>query len=408
MATGSESEDLNNNALLIQMEKQYVTVKEDRDALFKAKQILAKDLETRQDAIRALKTEMSAMVGVKVSFESQSATLTSKLTSVSDQLRYMTERSDRNATENDLLREEISKLQKSNGALTAQLHTAKVSASANTSNTLKFECERYKTECQALTEHSAFLEGEVKNLRSKLATALSEHQHRVLDLESKVHTSNDLTFKLQADAIASLSRVDNYKEFVSTLQAKIVERDADITSLTARCESEASDHTNLRWLYQHKYELLEGRLKESDEHLKAVRAEAAVSVTMAERERLEFDTNLSTLQAKVADQAKLIENKSANRNALAFNLIPDSGEVGVKMTEVYDSLMEKEEELRHEKSERKKLEMTLSRLVKEMEAKAPIIARRQRDYIYLEKRFQTLKGDHEEALEVGLFIGLIE
>mmetsp|Transcript_7766 Transcript_7766/g.11469 ORF Transcript_7766/g.11469 Transcript_7766/m.11469 type:complete len:1665 (+) Transcript_7766:128-5122(+) len=396
---GAESEALNSNALLVQMEKQYVAVKEDRDTLFKAKQTLAKDLETMQEEIAALKTEVTGMAGVKVSLESQSAALTSKLTSVSDQLRDMTERSDRNATENDLLREEISKLQNSNAALSAQLNTAKVSASVNTANTLKFECERYKAECQALTEHSAFLEGEVKSLRSKSAIALSEHQQKVLDLESKLHTSNDLTFRLQSDANASLSRIDNFKELVSALQAKVVERDSDITILTSRCESESSDHANLRSLYQHKYELLEGRLKESEEHLKELRLEAAASVMSAERERLEYDTNLATLQAKVAEQTKLIERKSTSRSNHALNLIPDSAEAGVKMTEVYDSLMEKEEELRHEKSERQKSEMTLSRLVKEMEAKAPIIARRQRDYIALEKRFQTVKGDHEEALE---------
>ena len=404
--TAATTADYNLPILLQDLEREYLTVRTERDELFKEKQSLQHAIQSLQEETTQIRLSLSEATSSKTVLEGQIETADVKYTSVTEQLRDVQERADRNAVENDKLRDELDKVQRSNAALQAQLDEIKVRESASISNTLRFECERYKTECQALSQHSTYLEGEVSGLREKMASSKSEQLEKMVEMEQRLHSSSDLVFRLESDAKADQERIESYKQLVTSLQSKIAERDLDIASLSARWESEASGHANLRLMYEHKYELLDSRMREAETHLKKAREVAAESTAAIERQRLGYEEQIATLESQVNKQAALIEDRESQRaraNSRMLNLIPDS-ESGIKLTEIYDELVTKDDELRQVKAEKAKLESSFKRVIDEMEKKAPIIAQRQKDFNTMKSKYDQIKNNYEEVLEVCLDI----
>jgi len=406
---GTSVDDTMDAALFLALEKQYVTLKEERDAIYDAKSKLEEKLETTRDECHQSKVSLANLTSDRDILTAKDNATEEKVRTLEEELGYARERTDRTAVENDKLRLELEKMSKSKAVLQARLDAA--SAEVGAVDVTRFECDRYKAEAVAMTEHASHMEGQVSALRGQLVSVKKEFGKKALDAEQALMRSSDYVFRLESDAKAHEDRMEAMKETIKLLQEKVLDRDTDIASLKARYEAEEASHSNLRMLYQHKYNLLDVKMREADEYLKVVRNDAAVATASSERDRLQYEDKIALLENQVSQQAKVLEEKSAQRSRIEsrmLNLIPETSESsGVKLTEVYDELLSREDELRKVKAEKVKLEKTLERVVTEMETKAPLIAQRQRDFNTMKRKYDQIKSDYEESIEVSIYLGLV-
>eukprot|EP00531_Pseudo-nitzschia_arenysensis_P008972 CAMPEP_0116139686 /NCGR_PEP_ID=MMETSP0329-20121206/13444_1 /TAXON_ID=697910 /ORGANISM="Pseudo-nitzschia arenysensis, Strain B593" /LENGTH=1924 /DNA_ID=CAMNT_0003634745 /DNA_START=165 /DNA_END=5939 /DNA_ORIENTATION=+ len=343
------------------------------------------------------------------------------------------ERADRSGAESDRLREEISRLTKSNESYQKQLAEAEAQAKLGDSSLLplQFKNQRLETENDNLRTHSSWLEGELREKseelsRLKSSTALESAQARanveaarserdevtienkqlreqlerierkkeamsrqLLDAKQEV---SDVRLDSEKELAASRGMVDLKKEEVLRLQQRLNGQTKQIESMKIMA-TEAESDDMAQWQER------EQELKEASKRILQEKTQEYENRLVAVQKELE---NANSRRKQAEDGLLAIEGPPATTGSPLTALPPSTNDENVSLTELYGRIAQAEDARDAEVILRKKAEIRFARLVAEVEANAPIILRKQKEYEFANKNIKDLQTRAEEAMDEAM------
>jgi len=321
------SESLNKEALLSDMEFQYVELQNDRDALQRSALEKTKEVEALQKTSSDLKHKVESLEIELEKLRREAAEDRAKKEASVEELRMEGERCDRLAGEGDSLREEISRLTESSKKIATQLSETQTQNTITTSNAapLRYEVERLRSELDSLTSHSKWLESELTAQNEKNANLKVSHSAALMELKTKV----DATEAERDDSLAEIQSRRNAEEklksTVERLSLQLRDKALEASESTRAAEEELTAERRLVSLSNEKTDRLQSKYdgllremetmqrlageaaKETDEKIKNMQEVAAKKMEeIIKKEREESDKKIMALEkrAKKAEEGR--------------------------------------------------------------------------------------------------------
>jgi len=321
------SESLNKEALLSDMEFQYVELQNDRDALQRSALEKTKEVEALQKTSSDLKHKVESLEVELEKLRREAAEDRAKKEASVEELRMEGERCDRLAGEGDSLREEISRLTESSKKIATQLSETQTQNTITTSNAapLRYEVERLRSELDSLTSHSKWLESELTAQNEKNANLKVSHSAALMELKTKV----DATEAERDDSLAEIQSRRNAEEklksTVERLSLQLRDKALEASESTRAAEEELTAERRLVSLSNEKTDRLQSKYdgllremetmqrlageaaKETDEKIKNMQEVAAKKMEeIIKKEREESDKKIMALEkrAKKAEEGR--------------------------------------------------------------------------------------------------------
>ncbi|CAM9260818.1 unnamed protein product, partial [Chrysoparadoxa australica] len=223
-----------------------------------------------------------------------------------------------------------------------------------------------KLELGTAQERANATEESRESLKKQLSSkeeALESATANLRDVEV-AHARDKERWEKELGAQVKISNL--YKKNVDDAQKSIVDKEEELKAATKQATDEMK--------------LLQSRLnKQRDEAEKALASY-----------KKEMDTTITSLKAELEAKEKDSQDKGEQGRLRLTGpaadalppVVPDAqlAIAGLSLSETQDRLVQAEQALHSEKSERKKLELYLNHLLKELDRKGPIIASQKQDY----------------------------
>ncbi|KAG7378321.1 hypothetical protein PHYPSEUDO_010247 [Phytophthora pseudosyringae] len=406
MATGGDAaalaaSSINQEQLLHELESKYLSLKSDfsiaeseRQALAAAKKAAVEEADRvtklaaeREEETRQLKQQVLQLTTQQdaLSFKLQTATsLSERRLSEVEELQATVREHNRLLV--DAQRQEMQALER------AAKQEAQVAP-------LTHALTRAKTETEAAQQHSQWLETQLSEKTKtvqELRLDLAKHTHNLE--ETKIRSTEELTSakrQLESARLANKkmeSALIKSKEALKELQAAKVhdeealqnelsaqrrlatlykesaaDASARVTELQTLCDSLRKSLTDSEQALAHETE----RTKEQVEHLFLEQAETSEARIQA----LQDDLQNAEQKIEELEKKKIFSLQTASAVA---ELSSAAGEAhlaahGLTPKQMYDHIVELEETLQAERSEKDKLQIYMDRIVKEVQEKAPVL-----------------------------------
>lgn len=315
------------------------------------------------------------------------------------------ERLKRRSEECDRLRDEIKLQGEEIVVVQARLRESQIALNDCQSQLLpvQYDQSRLQRENHLLDERAKSLEYSLLVASNELATERNSASSLKCDLESKISELNaeiesrDKRLKASQDRIAVQNeKIDAYLsktrdlESTSASQQEVFVRETDnlkrVIDLHKRHFDEAASAvTDLENKLMNAKESSARQLRQQYEEMQS-KIEGLQASLAGEREQ--FSNRISELESQISELQSVGDISRIERdemNSSSQDLTNASGNMdfifsGLNVTEVYDRIVNLEKELVHEKAKRKEVDIYLNRILKDIEAKAPLIASQKRDY----------------------------
>lgn len=406
-------------------------------------------VESQRDQISSLQQERSTLQSTVETQRNDLTKLRGDLQKESlqvDALREIqtqsTERMDRLQAEGDTLREEISRLTKSNLEYQDKLVQMETQAKLGGSEVvpLKMQVHRMTTEIDTISSHNTWLNSQLESQTELLAKTRKNHATEIAQVRSAL-----------AEAIgaqeAAAAELANLQRQMTTLEAKndrLSRELLDVQTNAAQAKADAEEElqktqtvvqmqkTQLEFLQQ-KHDSVVGQLQALKKHALEAEQETdrALQVRAQELEiqskqvlqdqaadfqqqvaNLQEELRLTQRRLKDAEDGLLLANTpsrrggSAGGTARATLAIRDRAEPAttddeepLNLTELYVRLAETEDALAAERLRRKKTQILLERIKAEIEASAPNYIRQRKEFEKAIERQQEYKKRLTAALD---------
>ena len=235
----------------------------------------------------------------------------------------------------------------------------------------RMECHaqtfEFETKVKLLEEENQACENHLANAKkniTKMEKALEMEREKIRELETKIIVTDDHFAKENA---AQKRLAELYKESADEANAKAQELQATIQDLRLKVtnadiirKQDISDlKTSTEKMLSEQSVLIEQKVTELENELKAAQ-----------------------LKVKEAEKKGIFRQQELN---MIFELVPSavepmliSNQTTVK--DMYDQVVHLEESLRQERADKKKMELYMTQIVREIQEKAPIIAGQKIDY----------------------------
>uniref|UniRef100_A0A2K6L0G8 Nucleoprotein TPR n=1 Tax=Rhinopithecus bieti TaxID=61621 RepID=A0A2K6L0G8_RHIBE len=267
---------------------------------------------------------------------------------------------------------------------------------------VKYREKRLEQEKELLHSQNTWLNTELKTKTDELLALGREKGNEILELKCNL---------------------ENKKEEVSRLEEQMNEVYMTIRNMEEKFHNELNAHIKLSNLYKSAADDSEAKsneltravdelhklLKEAGEANKAIQdhlLEVEQSKDEMEKEMLEKIGKLEKELENVNDLLSATKRKGAilSEEELAA-MSPTAAAVakivkpGMKLTELYNAYVETQDQLLLEKLENKRINKYLDEIVKEVEAKAPILKRQREEYERAQKAVASLSVKLEQAMK---------
>ena len=196
---------------------------------------------------------------------------------------------------------------------------------------------------------------------------------RISQLEEAAATDK-LNFSTELDSQRKL--VDLYKRYFDEASQKVEEVEA-----MNRSAKEA--HTALVSQLQVRLKTQE---EQSNEVMEKIRADAA--------------TTIRELESRLAQQEEMASSAVVAGSRSSLSGLPEGVE-GLGMTEMYDRVVEAQRELNVERGKRKEAELYLSRIIRDIDSKTPVILSQRREFMRLMDSHAQLSQQLDDAIVEG-------
>lgn len=292
---------------------------------------------------------------------------------------------------------------------------------------LPLEFEKIK-----LTRENDLLKDRLKSVEVELEEKNQEYVRSRKDLTDKV-------FNLESTVSLFASENGSSKDLIKVLQDKLADQDEKFNEYMTQIRdleiSKAADHDNCiqeinaqkRLLDLHKkyFEDASTRVTELESEAKLIQEAHVKQLNQAkssyqtqlnsltetmEQNRITYDEKLKDLEKKLEETRAVVPlgstlsedlTAAATSSTSGGDLFWEQSTSGImSTTETYTRIMNLERALNEEQSKRKEVEMYLSRILKDIEAKTPLITAQRRDYQrVLDSHERLTKRLDEVALE---------
>ncbi|CAK1556263.1 unnamed protein product [Leptosia nina] len=337
------------------LENEVISIKSARDAAVDERNDLTRILQRRDTEIERLTAnEVSLSQQLKAAIDSkcEALALNDEIQSKELSLQYREKRLDQ---ERVLLNSQIKILNEEVDRLTSELQTVRLNTTSRMVN-LETQLTEKVEELSVANDQIVQLNEVKKSLNNRLEH-LTQRLMEQRELENKMAEN----YKKELEAKAKLA--DLFKSMHDDAESKTVELTEGIAELQ-KLLNEATE----------KYGELETKYKQAEvDHEELLEKKNEIIASL--KNELEHANDL--LKAANAQNLEMALSDLAPSAAVASKLLKS----GMSLTQIYSQLVKVSEELAQEKEENKKLNITINKIVQELEEKAPFIQKQKSEYV---------------------------
>ncbi|MFT7809073.1 nucleoprotein TPR-like isoform X3 [Arapaima gigas] len=286
----------------------------------------------------------------------------------------------------------------------------------------KYREKRMEQEKELLHSQTTWLNAELKTKSEELLSLSRDKGNEILELKCSVENKEDEVKRLQDQVAALKASNENFQKQAEDLMSKLREEKEQRTTMEEKFRNELNAHIKLSNLYKSaaadsdaKSEELSQAVKELHKLLKEAgdankAMEARLGEMEASKEKIETElrTKIQSMEKELENANELLSD-SKHRGAGADSeehlttMSPTAAVVskmvkpGMKLTELYSAYVEAQDQLQLERLENKRVNKYLDDIVKEVEAKGPLLKRQREEYERLQKSVATLSAKLEQA-----------
>ncbi|XP_069912335.1 nucleoprotein TPR isoform X3 [Oryctolagus cuniculus] len=367
-----------------------------------------KELESAQDRTTAIQNQLTR---TKEELEAEKRDLIRTNERLSQELEYLSEDIKR-------VNEKLKESNTTKGELQLKLDELQASDVS-----VKYREKRLEQEKELLHNQNTWLNTELKTKTDELLALGREKGNEILELKCNLENKKEEVSRLEEQMNGLKTSNEHLQKHVEDLLTKSKEAKEQQASMEEKFHNELNAHIKLSNLYKSAADDSEAKsneltravdelhklLKEAGEANKAIQdhlLEVEESKDQMEKELLEKIGKLEKELENANDLLSATKRKGAilSEEELAA-MSPTAAAVakivkpGMKLTELYNAYVEAQDQLLLEKLENKRINKYLDEIVKEVEAKAPILKRQREEYERAQKAVASLSVKLEQAMK---------
>ena len=326
-----------------------------------------------------------------------------------------------------------------NASLTTQLYelTSKSTLSNSSSSTLTYENTRLKSELEALNAHTKFLEEELANRTNQSSTMKTQHAKTIHELRQTLHDTQ-AAMEENASALSFMKLKSNHvQQQLESNQRMMLDKEKDYLDNIHELRIEIQSERNLVRLKHENVQRMEERYNDAVREMESMSALANAAGKNQEQDMLELKSEFQNelqlaLQEKEREHMLELEDAQKRMEDVIFEKVKledmlmssgahttlaledggmntrlqlleddtiDGGGKPLTLSRLYDKLAEKDDELRREKTERRKVELYLERTQQDFDKAAPIMRQKEREYQNAMSQMQSMQDRIQEAVQ---------
>ncbi|KAG8436525.1 hypothetical protein GDO86_007580 [Hymenochirus boettgeri] len=366
-----------------------------------------KDLETSNDRLVALQSQ-----------------ITRTKDSVEAEKRDLVRTNERRAQEIEHLNDDIKRLSdKLKEANTAKVELQlKLDEIQSSEVSVKYREKRLEQEKELLQSQNTWLNNELKCKTDELLSVQKVKGNEILELKGNLENKQDEVSRLEEQLKSLKSCNENLQKQAEELMTKLKEAKEQQASSEEKFHNELNANIKLGNLYKNAAEDSEAKSSEltrAVEELHKLLKEAGDSNGSLQEQLSEMEVAKNQMKKDLGERIDKLERELENANDLLCStkrkgvmlseeeltaMSPTAAAIakvikpGMKLTELYNAYVETQDQLLVEKQENKKVTKYLDEIVKEVEAKAPILKRQREEYERMQKTVASLSAKLEQAM----------
>ncbi|XP_026179071.1 translocated promoter region b, nuclear basket protein isoform X2 [Mastacembelus armatus] len=291
---------------------------------------------------------------------------------------------------------------------------------------IKYREKRMEQEKELLQSQTSWLNEELKAKSEELLSLSRQKGNEILQLKCTLENKEDELNRLQ-DQVASLKTSnENLQRQNEDMISKLKEVKEQQTTMEDKFRNELNANIKLSNLYKGATADSEAKSEElgrAVEELHKLLKDAGEANKVLEERLQEMNGATDKTVAELKERIQGLEKELDNANELLSSsklrgpivtsvhteeqmttMSPTAAAVskitpGMKLTELYTAYVESQEQLQLERLENKRVNKYLDDIVKEVEAKAPILKRQRDEHERMQKSVASLSAKLEQALK---------
>ncbi|OWK08561.1 hypothetical protein Celaphus_00011211, partial [Cervus elaphus hippelaphus] len=367
-----------------------------------------KELEVAQDRSIAIQSQFTR---TKEELEAEKRDLIRTNERLSQELEYLTEDFKR-------LNEKLKESNATKGELQLKLDELQASDVS-----VKYREKRLEQEKELLHNQNTWLNTELKTKTDELLALGREKGNEILELKCNLENKKEEVSRMEEQMNGLKASNENLQKHVEDLLTKLKEAKEQQASMEEKFHNELNAHIKLSNLYKSAADDSEAKSNELtravDQLHRLLKSTGEASKGFQEH-IIEVEESKDRMEKEMLEKIRKLEKELENANDLLSAtkrkgavlseeelaaMSPTAAAVakivkpGMKLTELYNAYVETQDQLLLEKLENKRINKYLDEIVKEVEAKAPILKRQREEYERAQKAVASLSVKLEQAMK---------
>ncbi|KAB1258624.1 Nucleoprotein TPR [Camelus dromedarius] len=367
-----------------------------------------KELEVAQDRNIAIQSQFTR---AKEELEAEKRDLIRTNERLSQELEYLTEDVKR-------LNEKLKESNATKGELQLKLDELQASDVS-----VKYREKRLEQEKELLHNQNTWLNTELKTKTDELLALGREKGNEILELKCNLENKKEEVSRMEEQMNGLKTSNENLQKHVEDLLTKLKEAKEQQASMEEKFHNELNAHIKLSNLYKSAADDSEAKSNEltrAVDELHKLLKEAGEANKAIQDHLLKVEESKDQMEKELVEKIGKLEKELENANDLLSAtkrkgailseeelaaMSPTAAAVakivkpGMKLTELYNAYVETQDQLLLEKLENKRINKYLDEIVKEVEAKAPILKRQREEYERAQKAVASLSVKLEQAMK---------
>ncbi|XP_077133726.1 nucleoprotein TPR isoform X3 [Ranitomeya variabilis] len=370
------------------------------------------------DKVKDLETSNSRLVALQ-------SQLTRARDSAESEKRDLVRTNERRAQELEHLNDDIKRLNeklKDSSAAKIELQL-KLDELQSSEVSIKYREKRLEQEKELLQTQNNWLNNELRSKTDELLSVQRQKGNEILELKGTLENKKDEVIRLEGQVKSLKTSNENLQKQAEDLMNKLKEAKDKQASVEEKFHNELKANVKLCNLYKSAADDSEGKsveLTRAVEELQKLLKEAGDNNASIQDQLGEMEAGKCQVEKDLGERISKLERELENANDLLSStkrkgvllseeeltaMSPTAAAVakvvkpGMKLTELYNAYMETQDQLLIEKQENKRITKYLDDIVKEVEAKAPILKRQREEYERMQKTVASLSAKLELAMK---------
>ncbi|XP_007667180.1 nucleoprotein TPR isoform X1 [Ornithorhynchus anatinus] len=288
---------------------------------------------------------------------------------------------------------------------------------------IKFREKRLEQEKELLQNQNTWLSTELKSKTDELLAIGREKGNEILELKCNMENKKEEVSRMEEQVNGLKTSNEHLQKHVEELLTKLKEAKEQQASMEERFQNELNAHIKLSNLYKSAADDSESKSNEltrAVDELHRLLKDAGEANKATQDHLMEVEESKMEMEKEMREKTVKLEKELENANDLLSAtkrkgailseeelaaMSPTAAAVakivkpGMKLTELYNAYVETQDQLLLEKLENKRINKYLDEIVKEVEAKAPILKRQREEYERAQKAVASLSAKLEQAMK---------